>query len=47
MRLFHERDGYLSSMEDFIEKNFTFVFFQGVFEQNCLLLDEDAVINLI
>lgn len=31
MKAFHESDSMMSSMEEFITTNFSFVFFQGVF----------------
>ena len=43
----HENDGMLSSMKEFIHTNFSLVFFQGVFDQDSLHLDESSVIELI
>ena len=47
MKTYHESDTMMTSMEEFILTNFSFVFFQGVFNQACLLLDEKIVIGLI
>lgn len=47
MKTYHDGDSMLSSMEEFITTNFSFVFFQGVFDQDCLLINESVVIDLI
>ena len=47
MKTYNENDVMISSMEEFMITNFSFAFFQGVFDQDCLMLDEKVVIDLI